>query len=130
MTRQLRITVQHADDEIELLHRDIEGLREDLLLLDVDQVEHPDAGPTPEGARSGATELLDVLLVTLPPVLPLLEGVVAVVKEWLGRSGESTCVLEIDGNRLELTGVRSKEQRRLAEAWLARCGRAPGEAGP
>ncbi|MFE0188687.1 hypothetical protein [Streptomyces sp. NPDC058989] len=130
MTRQLRITVQHADDEIEFLQREVDGLQEDLLLLDVERVDHPDAGPAPEGARGGAAELLNVLLVALPPVLPLLEGVVGVVKEWLGRCGESRSVLlEIDGNRLELTGVRSEEQRRLVEAWLARCAQVPRAAG-
>ncbi|WP_405980563.1 hypothetical protein [Streptomyces sp. NBC_00158] len=125
MTRQVRITVGpadgRADDETESLPREVDVLREDLLLLDVERVAHPDGGPAPDGTRGAATDLLNVLLVSLPPALPLLSNLVGVVKEWLGRTGTPRhVVLEIDGNRLELTGVRSEEQRRLTDLWIAR----------
>ncbi|QES48401.1 hypothetical protein DEJ50_11775 [Streptomyces venezuelae] len=124
MTSQVRITVGHAvgADGTESLHDEVAVLREDLLLLDVERVGHPEAGPAPAGTRGAAAELGNVLLVTLPPALPLLESLVRAVRNWLGRAGDArSVVLEIDGNRLELTGIRSEEQRRLTEVWIARC---------
>jgi hypothetical protein len=45
---------------------------------------------------------------------------VAAVRSWLGGSGQRTVKLEMDGDLLELTGVSSKEQRRLTDEWLRR----------
>lgn len=131
MIGQLQIVVQPSGGDLEFLEQEVQALHEDLLLLDVPRVEHAEGPPAPDGARSGATDLLNVLLVSLPPVSPLLENVVGVVKEWLGRTAESRkVVLEIDGNRLELGGVPGEEQRRLTDAWLAACAGAPGEPRP
>ncbi|CCK25832.1 hypothetical protein BN159_1453 [Streptomyces davaonensis JCM 4913] len=97
----------------------LEALREDLLTLDVDRVGPLESGVAPPNSRSGLVEALGALLVVLQPSLPLLEGTLAVVREWMARTESGTVVLEIDGNRLEVTGVDSAEQRRLADAWLA-----------
>lgn len=122
VVEQLRIEVQWPDEDIDSLLQEVDALREDLLQLDVEKVERPAGGPAPEGTRSGAAELMNVLLVALPPALPLLERLVAVVGEWLSRSSQSrSVVLKIGGNRLDLTGVDAKEQRRLTDAWLDAC---------
>ncbi|MEU9171296.1 hypothetical protein AB0D34_26440 [Streptomyces sp. NPDC048420] len=97
----------------------LDALREDLLGLDVDRVGPLPGGPTPPGARSGGVETIGALLVVLQPSLPLLEGAVAIVRDWMSRTGSRTVVLEIDGNRLELTGVDSAVQQRLTDEWLA-----------
>ncbi|MER5466377.1 hypothetical protein ABT010_38210 [Streptomyces sp. NPDC002668] len=94
------------------------ALQEDLLALDIDRVEQAEAGPAPEGSRAGVTEAVGALFVVLAPSLPLLEGLVGVVQSWLERTGGRSATLEIDGRRLELTGVSRADQRRLTDAWL------------
>ena len=50
----------------------------------------------------------------------LLAAVVAAVRSWLAGSPGGSIKLELGGDALELTGVSSKEQRRLTDEWLAR----------
>ncbi|NNN33227.1 hypothetical protein HLK59_23275 [Streptomyces sp. S3(2020)] len=97
----------------------LEALREDLLALDVDRVGPPTSGAAPPNSRSGFAETLGALLVVLQPSAPLLEGALGIVRDWMARTGSRTVVLEIDGHRLELTGVDGADQRRLADEWLA-----------
>jgi hypothetical protein len=51
---------------------------------------------------------------------PLLGPVVAAVRSWLAGSPQRRIKLELDGDALELTGLSSKEQRRLVDEWLSR----------
>lgn len=104
--------------DAEALQLLLEALQEDLLALDIDRVEQAEAGPAPEGSRAGVAEAVGALLVVLAPSLPLLEGLVGVVQSWLERTGGRSATLEIDGRRLELTGVSRADQRRLTDAWL------------
>src|SRR6266487_2125257 len=50
----------------------------------------------------------------------LLAAVIAAVRSWLTGSPRRSIKLQLGGDILELTGVSSKEQRRLADEWLAR----------
>jgi hypothetical protein len=50
----------------------------------------------------------------------LLAPVVAAIRSWLAGSPQRSIKLELDGDTLELTGVSSKEQQRLANEWLRR----------
>ena len=50
----------------------------------------------------------------------LLGAVVAAVRSWLSRSQHRSIKLALDGDILELTGVSSDEERRLADEWLRR----------
>ena len=50
----------------------------------------------------------------------VLAAVVAAVRSWLAGSSRRSIKLQLGGDALELTGVSSKEQRRLADEWLAR----------
>ena len=94
-------------------------LRRELLTLDVDAVETPGAGEPPPGSRGVDVAVLGALVVYIadPQLLP---AVVAVAQSWLAVSSRRSIKLELGGDALELTGVSSQEQRRLADEWLAR----------
>jgi hypothetical protein len=95
-------------------------LRRELLELDVEAVELPAAGEPPPGSRGVELAALGGLLVTVGRS-QLLGPVVAAVRSWLaGSTQPRTIKLELDGDTLELSGVSSKEQRRLTDEWLAR----------
>lgn len=94
-------------------------LRREILDLDVDAVEAPGAGEPPPGSRAVDVAALGALVVHVADT-QLLTAVVAAVRSWLAGSSRRSIKLQLGGDALELTGVSSKEQRRLTDEWLAR----------
>ncbi|MFD9302641.1 hypothetical protein ACFWCB_08105 [Streptomyces sp. NPDC060048] len=114
MIEQLRIEVEQVDGDVESVQQSVDALREDLLVLDVEQVDHPAAGPAPPGTRSAAFDLANVLVVTLPAVTPLLELVLHVVDEWRNRpETPHRVVVEFNGIRIDLSDATPAERRQL-----------------
>jgi anthranilate phosphoribosyltransferase len=95
------------------------GLRREFLSLDVDTVEVPREGEPPPGSRAVDLAGLGGLMVKIANS-QLLAAVVAAVGSWLAGSSRRSIKLELDGDVLELTGVSTKEQRRLTDEWLER----------
>ena len=93
------------------------ALREELLDLDVDAVERP-AGAVPDGARGVDAVALGTLLVTLGQ--GALGIVASAIGRWVTRRGGRSVTLELDGDRIELSGVSDEDQRRLIETFVAR----------
>ncbi|MFE7650194.1 hypothetical protein [Streptomyces phaeoluteigriseus] len=124
---QLRIEVQdfeRSGQDVESLLLELDGLREDLLQLDVQDVGRPSAGPAPPGTRSSALEQVNALLVTLTAVPALLLQVVTVVKNWRGRAADSApsgIVLTLGDQRLEISGGDAEQQRVLTAMWIEAC---------
>ena len=108
-----------SDSDAEEIAEATLQLRRELLDLDVDAVEAPAAGQPPPGSRAVDVAALGALLVRLSDT-QLLGSVVAAIGSWLARSSRHSIKLELGGDVLELTGVSSKEQRRLTDEWLAR----------
>jgi hypothetical protein len=107
------------DDDAEQVAEATLQLRRELLDLDVEAVELPSAGEPPPGTRAVELAALGALVVTAAKS-QLLGPVVAAVRAWLAGSPQRTVKLELGGDVLELTGVSSKEQRRLTDEWLRR----------
>ncbi|MFJ7773938.1 hypothetical protein [Streptomyces yangpuensis] len=122
MSGQLRIEVEQLDEDFESLQRSVNTLREDLLLLDVENIYHPPADPAPPNTRSAAADLVNVLVVTLPAVTPLLERVLHVVKDWQSRPEMPHSVfIEIGNKRIKLSNADAAQQRQLIDAFLGAC---------
>jgi len=94
-------------------------LRREFRDLDVDAVEAPGAGEPPPGSRAVDVAAVGALVVNLADP-QVLAAVVATVRSWLAGSSRRSIKLQLSGDALELTGVSSSEQRRLADEWLAR----------
>jgi len=107
------------DDDAEQVAEATLRLRRELLDLDVDAVELPSGGEPPPGTRAVELAALGALAVTLAKS-QMLGPVVAAVRAWLAGSPQRSIKLELDGDVLELTGLSSKEQRRLTDEWLRR----------
>ena len=114
---RLRVGDENADPEelADLTAR----LRNELLDLDMKSVEPLRAGLPPPGTRAVDLMAIGTLMATFARP-DLLAAVVAAVRSWLGGAGGRSVKLEVDGDALELTGVSSKEQRRLTDEWLRR----------
>jgi hypothetical protein len=94
-------------------------LRRELLDLDIGAVEVPGTGEPPPESRGVDVATLGALVVNVADS-QLLAAVVAAVRSWLAGSSRRRIKLQLGGDVLELTGVSSNEQRRLADEWLAR----------
>lgn len=107
-----------GDAEAEEVAAATQRLRTELLDLDVDAVDLARTEPPP-GSRAVDGVALGTLIVTLAQS-QLLASVVDAVRTWLAGSHDRSVRLELGGDTLELTGVSTDEQRRLADEWLRR----------
>jgi hypothetical protein len=114
----IQVAVGSAADDAEIAEATLQ-LRRELLDLDVDAVELQRAGEPPPGTRAVDLAALGALIVTIAQSA-LLPDVLAAVRAWVSRSQSRSIKLELGGDVLELTGVSSAEQRRLADEWLRR----------
>jgi Effector Associated Constant Component 1 len=92
-------------------------LREELRDADFHDVARPDgtALPRAKGDALAWAQLVVTLAGSLPPLLSAVRG-------WLGRHAGASVVVEIDGDRLELSDASPAEQHDAVAAWLARHG--------
>jgi hypothetical protein len=116
---RVRLRVGDSDADAEELAELTSRLRRELLDLDVEAVELPQAGEPPAGSKAVELVALGALVVTVAKS-DLLASVVATVRSWLSGHQQRNVKLEIDGDVLEVSGVSSKEQRRLINEWLRR----------
>jgi len=107
-------------DELERL---AQGLRAELLELDVETVEPAAAGAAPDGSRAVEAMMVGALVVRLARNSEALGAIVRTVRGWLGNGTGRTVRLELDGDTLELTGSSDEERQRLIDAWIERHGR-------
>lgn len=117
-TLEVNVVIGPGGDAEELVQA-TRQLRRELLDLDVDSVETPPAGEPPPGSRAVDVAALGALVVNMADS-QLLAAVIGAVRSWLAGSSRRRIKLGLDGDVLELTGVSSKEQRRLTDEWLAR----------
>jgi hypothetical protein len=119
MGTEVRLGVQEdGSDEARLEELSL-GLRQELLALDVRSVEPYREGEAPAGTRGGLAALAGVLSVSLVPGAQMIGAVVAVVRDWLRRSGSARTVkLAIDGDVIELTGASDEVQQQLVDTWI------------
>ena len=117
-TLSVQIAVGPDGDAEEVAQATLQ-LRRELLDLDVDAVGVPGTTEPPPGSRAVDVAALGALAVSLTDS-QLLAAVVAAVRSWLAGSSRRSIKLQLGGDALELTGVSSKQQRRLTDEWLAR----------
>lgn len=109
-----------ADADLEELDELTAELRLRLLDLDVMAVEAMRAGDAPPGTRAGDAFTIGGLIVTLVASPELIKGTIGTIQSWLAaRSGKSV-ELELDGDKIKLTGLTSEQQARFIELFLER----------
>jgi hypothetical protein len=108
-----------AGDDAEEADRAAAQLRRELLGLDIGAVGVPGMGAPPPGSKGVDVATVGALVVgfTDPQVLV---AIMETVRAWLAGAPRRTIKMELGGDMLEMTGVSSTEQRRLADEWLAR----------
>ena len=111
----LVVVLEDEDEDVEAW---ASRLRRELAEFDgIDNVDTPQAGAGPLGTKGAGTA--GGALLARVTGLDALRGLVAVVREWVARTGRSV-EIRIDGNVLKLNKVSREQQDRLIEAWIAR----------
>lgn len=111
-----------ADPHADAQERDelVQRLRAEVAEQEFDLVPDPVAGPVPGGAKAGDPAGVGSLVIALAASGGVLTSLIALLQAWLLRGSARTLVVEIDGDRLELTGATSVERQRLTDVWLRR----------
>lgn len=120
-TIQLKLNIDTGPEgdveELEVLTRQ---LMEDLLALEVETVDLVASGEKPKRAKAGDPITWGTLLLTLAASGGVLTTLINALQSWLTRHDRHKLSLAIGGDKLEVTGISSEEQRRVIEAWLSR----------
>lgn len=117
---QLLVTLDtEPEADTEDLERLTRQLREELSELDV-QADLMTGGPAPVNAKAGDVIEWGTLLLTLAASGGAITTLVNVLQAWLTRHDRRGVTLEINGDKLHVTGIGSAEQRRLIDTWLHR----------
>jgi len=118
---QLRIDIiPYENDEAEIMANLTRDIRDDFLELEIKAVDYIHKNIIPEKTKSGEIIEWGTLLLTLAASGGVITTIVTAIQSWLSRHERRSIVLEIDQDRLEITGVSSEEQKKLIDAWLAR----------
>ena len=102
------------------LERLTQSLRQDLNALDVQSVDLVRAGTVPARAKTGDPVSWGQLMVVLAASGGVLTTLIGALQAWLTNPERRAVTVEIDGDKLELTGLSSLDQRRLIDAWISR----------
>lgn len=109
-----------SETDMERLAELTRQLRNELLQLDVEDVGLVRTGEIPKNAKAGDLIAWGELLVTLTASQGLVVTLINLLQSWLTRYERRSVTLEIEGDKLEVTGISSEEQQRLINAWLTR----------
>jgi hypothetical protein len=105
------------DADAEETERQTTQLRNELLQLDVDDVEHVSGGEAPEGTRAVELIALGSLLVKFGP--DVINAVAGALQAWLGRASSRSITVQIGDRQIKLDGASDEERRKLVDSFLA-----------
>src|SRR5688572_14886521 len=88
----------------EVMHLTMQ-LRQELLETDVRTVEVIKSGEAPAGSRAGEAVTIGALLMTLAASGGVLTTIISTVKDWLTRTDVRSISLEINGDKISITGA-------------------------
>jgi hypothetical protein len=107
------------DADTEEHHNLVRRLRKELLALtELASVEAPPAPPVPQSKAAGID--WQTLIVTLAASGGVLTSLISMLKGWLVRQEQTSITLEIDGDKLIVTGASSAAEKRLVNDWIRR----------
>src|SRR5216683_2839651 len=95
-------------------------LRNELLQTGLGSVAVMEAGETPEGSRAFEVISLGTLVVTLAASGGVFTTLINVINGWLARDEKRSITLEIDGDKISITGSSSEEEKQLVKQWIRR----------
>jgi hypothetical protein len=104
----------------EELIENTEQLRNELLDLDyVNSIEYiQPKQDVPEGSKGITESSIGSLLVTLASSSGVLENITGTIQSWLQNRNNQKIVWEMNGEKIEITGLSSTNQNKLVKAFI------------
>lgn len=120
-TKQLVLSIK-ADPETdaEELEELTRQLREEIMELDVESADFAGVEEVPAGAKVVEPISLGTVLVTLLATGGVITTLINAIQAWLTRHERQSITIEIDGDKLEITGISDGEKQQLVNAWIHR----------
>jgi hypothetical protein len=118
VTLNLTIQTGFGNDE-EYSAKITQGLGNEILELDVEDVRWPKED-IPEGSKGGDAVTWGQLIITLAASGGVFTTLITLLQAWVSRYERHALTLEIDGDKLEITGISTEEQKRLIDEWMSR----------
>ena len=95
-------------------------LRDDILDTNVKSADFIKSGTAPEDSRAIEPVTLGALLVTLASSGGVLTTLIGTIKDWLTRNEKSSITLEINGDKISITGASPQQEEQLVREWIKR----------
>ena len=94
-------------------------LREQVSTLRVRSIDLPENEESPDGAKGLSDPLtLGMILVTAVTSKTFLTSMCTVLQTWISARGARGIKVTVGDDTLELTGVASREQQAITQAWI------------
>jgi hypothetical protein len=120
MHREMKIAIRDEDADPERLDELSSALPRELLDLGVDDVDRVREGEAPPGTRALDVAAIGVLLVAFQESLPVISGIVGVVRAWLASArGARAVELTIGDQTLRVDSASQEQQERLIDEFVA-----------
>ena len=117
----LLITInKDKDDTSDDIAQLSQQLRNELLGFKVESIEHQRNQNMAQGTKAVETISWETLIVTLAASGGIITTIINFILAWVKRNEGRSVTLELNGNKLEVTGLSSNEQKVLIETWLKR----------
>jgi hypothetical protein len=102
------------------LERFTQSLHREILSLDVESVDLLKGGEPPSNTKVGDPISWGAIIVTLLATGGVITTLINAIQAWLTQYERRSITLEINGDKLQITGISSEEQKRLIDAWIDR----------
>jgi hypothetical protein len=100
-------------------------LQSDLRELDAEVSRVSEATAAPSGSKGIGPADVSTLLVTLAASGGVFTTLINAVQSWSARHGDHGVTLEMDGDKLSVTGISASDQQRIIDQWLNRHSKPP-----
>jgi len=97
-------------------------LRSELLKLNIENVDYQRKENLVNGTKAGDIISWETLIITLAASGGVISTLINFILGWVKRNEGRGVTLELNGNKLEVTGLSANEQKELIETWLKRNG--------
>jgi hypothetical protein len=116
----LDVTIQiEAAGEEEYLAEVTQELKRDILALDVEKVQLKRSESVIKGSKGDAVTW-GQLLIAFAASGSVFTTLITLFQAWVTRNERRALILEVEGDKLEITGISADEQQRLIDEWLSR----------
>lgn len=94
----------------------------ELVKLNIESVDFVRKESLEDGTKAGDVISWETLIITLAASGGVISTFINFILGWAKRNEGRTVVLELNGNKLEVAGLSSNEQKELVETWFKRNG--------